>query len=253
MNTDSSKLFSAEKQKHLYPISVADYFNKTKTTAYNFSIMKSIIDSNVNSSEFHNDLHILDWGCGNLLWALGLFPDAFITGVEISEDNLSYARMNAKENDSEFKFRGLLFDPDIPLTQELLFDHAMSFGLIELIDKNMFDYIFSKIFNLLKPGGKLFVTHHNYRPISAVYLPWFLRGGYKSYSKILGINISKKRSIEVIADFKNLGYSYVDSGGYCPYPSKLWPFVFSDKGYMTRNKLIKEWFYSQFIVLQKPF
>ena len=133
------------------------------------------------------------------------------------------------------------------------FDHSMAFGLIELINEEMFNLIFSKIFTLLKPGGKLFVTHYNYRPISAVYLPWMIRGGYDVYKKYMGMDIQKKRTKEVINDFKNIGYISIDSGGFCPYPMKIWPFVFSDKGYVTRNRLIKEWYYSQFIVLQKPY
>jgi SAM-dependent methyltransferase len=250
MAIDATKLFSAERQKNLYPISARNYFNKTRVSRLNLSTMKSIIDTNV-KSPVNDDLNILDWGCGNLLWALALFPGSFITGVDKSKDNLSYSKINAKKNNSEFK--GLLFDRDIQEMKEASFDHSMAFGLIELIPEEMFKLIFSKIYALLKPGGKLFITHYNYRPISSVYLPWLIRGGYDVYKKYMGMDIQKKRTKEVINDFKNIGYICIDSGGICPYPMKIWPLVFSDKGYITRNSLIKEWYYTQFIVLQKPY
>jgi len=252
MTIDATKLFSAEKQKNLYPISARNYFNKTRVTRLNLSSMKSIVNANVKSL-VDDDLNILDWGCGNSLWAFALFPKSFITGVDKSKDNLSYSKINAKKNNSEFKFKGLLFDRDIRKMKEASFDHSMAFGLIELINEEMFNLIFSKIFTLLKPGGKLFVTHYNYRPISAVYLPWLIRGGYDVYKKYMGMDIQKKRTKQVISDFINIGYICIDSGGVCPYPMKIWPLVFSDKGYVTRNNLIKEWYYSQFIVLQKPY
>jgi hypothetical protein len=139
--------------------------------------MKSIVDDNVRTIKGKNELNILNWGCGNSLWAFALFPGAFITGVDSLKDNLNFSKINAKKNDAEYKFKGLLYDRDI----------------------------------------------------------------------------QKKRTKEVINDFKNIGYICIDSGGFCPYPMKVWPLVFSDKGYMTRNTLIKEWYYSQFIVLQKPY
>ena len=253
MDNDVSKLFSAEKQKKLYPISADKFFNKTKVSALNLSIMKSIVNDNVTSLNGKNELNILDWGCGNSLWAFALFPGAFITGVDSSKDNLNFSKINAKKNDAEDKFTGLLYNRDIKKMKQASFDHSMAFGLIELVSEKIFNLIFSKIYTLLKPGGKLFITHYNYRPISAVYLPWFIRGGYKTYKKHMGIDIQKKRTKEVIKDFKNIGYICIDSGGFCPYPMKFWPLVFSDKAYMTRNPLIKEWYYSQFIVLQKPY
>lgn len=253
MQNNSIKNFSAEKLNHLYPISVSDYFNRTKTGALNLSTMKSIVDSHVETSKLIDGLHVIDWGCGNSLWALALFPNSKITGVDISEDNLRYSKMNAIENGVEYKFQGLLYDRDISLLNDAnSFDYGMSFGLVELLDLKQFNIIYSKLFELLKPGARLFITHHNYRLLSAVYIPWIFRGGYDAYTKVIGTNISRKTTNEVILDFQKLGYILLDSGGYCPYPSKLWPFVISDKGYMTKNLFIKNWYYSQFIVLSKP-
>jgi SAM-dependent methyltransferase len=246
----TTKLFSSELNKHLYPILADDYFNTTRVGAYDLATMRTIVRENIKPIKDNNDLNILDWGCGNSLWAFGLFPGASITGVDLSEDNLKYSKINAKENTS--KFRGLLFDRDISKLRENTFDHAMSYALIEFLNEEMFNFIFSKIYDSLKPGAKLFVTHHNYRLFSAVYIPWILRGGYPALKKRLGMDIQKKNTKDVISDFQNIGYIYIDSGGFNPYPCKIWPLVFSNIGYRVRNSLIKDWYSAQYIVLQKP-
>jgi ubiquinone/menaquinone biosynthesis C-methylase UbiE len=250
MLVKTTKLFSSELNKHLYPILADDYFNTTRVGAYDLATMRTIVRENIKPISDNNDLNILDWGCGNSLWAFGLFPRAFITGVDLSEDNLKYSKINAKENAS--KFRGLLFDRDISKLSENAFDHAISIALIEFLNEEMFNFIFSKIYNSLRPGAKLFVTHHNYRLFSAVYIPWILRGGYPALKKRLGMDIQKKNTKDVISDFQNIGYIYIDSGGFNPYPCKIWPLVFSNIGYRVRNSLIKDWYSAQYIVLQKP-
>ena len=125
----TSKLFSAELNKNLYPISADDYFNRTKVSTYNLSTMRLIVRENIKPISDNNDLNILDWGCGNSLWAFALFPKAFVTGVDILKNNLIYSKINAKKNAS--KFRGLLFDRDISKLRENTFDHAISISLIE--------------------------------------------------------------------------------------------------------------------------
>ena len=250
MTDKTTKLFSSELNKHLYPILADDYFNTTRIGAYDLATMRTIVRENIKPIKDNNNLNILDWGCGNSLWAFGLFPRAFITGVDLSEDNLKYSKINAKENAS--KFRGLLFDRDISKLSENAFDHAISIALIEFLNEEMFNFIFSKIYNSLRPGAKLFVTHHNYRLFSAVYIPWILRGGYPALKKRLGMDIQKKNTKDVISDFQNIGYIYIDSGGFNPYPCKIWPLVFSNIGYRVRNSLIKDWYSAQYIVLQKP-
>ena len=250
MLSKTAKLFSAELNKNLYPISTNDYFNRTKVSAYNLSTMRSIVKKNSKHTGDKKVLNILDWGCGNSLWAFALFPGASVTGVDISEDNLNYSKINAKKNAS--KFRGFLYNRDITQLKKNTFDCSISISLIEFLNEEMFNIIFSKIYDSLKPGANLFVTHHNYRLFSAVYLPWILRGGYPALKKRMGMDIQKKNTKNIISDFQDIGSIYIDSGGFNPYPTKVWPLVFSNKGYLVRNRLIKDWFYSQFIVLQKP-
>ena len=194
MDIKTINLFSAAKDEYLYPIFADNYFNRTKIGAYNLSSMRSILRDNFGLKKDNSDLEILDWGCGNSLWAYALFPKASITGVDITEKNLIYSKMNSKINES--KFRGILFDRDLDKLKENTYDSCISIALIELINQEIFNFIFSKIYGLLKPGAKLFVTHHNYRPFSAVYLPWIYRGGYAALTKRMGQEIQKKSTIK---------------------------------------------------------
>ena len=243
--------FSAEALKHLYPISAAEWFSQNTTTRLNFRAVKSLVDAHITSTEGDCRTNVLDWGCGNLLWALGLFPGASITGVELSSENLYYAQLNAKVANPKSKFTGINYDENISISRNF-FDYSIAFGLIEFLDFKMFNLIFSKIYEALKPGGKLIVTLHNWRLFSAVYLPWIIRGGYAAYVKRTQVNISKKSLSDVLNDFRNLEFNVLDSGGYNPYPSKLWPLVFSEAFYSTNNTRLSSWYYSQFVVLQKP-
>lgn len=251
MQSKTTKLFSSELNKNLYPISADEYFNKTKIGAYSLSAMRSIVKDNKMYTNEKKTLNILDWGCGNSLWAFALFPRANITGVDLSSRELKYSAINAKQNNS--KFKGILFDRDIPKLKNNLYDHSIAIALIELMDEEVFYSVFQKIFDSLKPGAKLFVTHHNYRLFSAVYLPWILRGGYSALKKRMRMDIQKKSTENVISDFSKIGYLHKDSGAFNPYPTKLWPYIFSRKGFLIRTSLIKNWYYSQFIVLQKPY
>jgi SAM-dependent methyltransferase len=244
---------SAKTLSHLYPISVSEWFSRTTSSRLNFQAVQSIVNAHPPIlGESGGAVSILDWGCGNLLWSLGLFPGGVITGVDISEDNLKYARLNSELNNPNHEFTEILF-PEITALSENSFDYSLCFGLIELIDDNTFNLIFSTIYNSLKPGGKLVVTCHNWRQFSAVYLPWIFRGGYSGYTKKLGLKIQKKSLSLLASDFSDLGYNIVDSGGFNPYPSKVWKLIFSNKFYTTNSRLLSHWYYSQFLVLSKPF
>ena len=124
MLSKTAKLFSAELNKNLYPISTNDYFNRTKVSAYNLFTMRSIVKKNSKHTGDKKVLNILDWGCGNSLWAFALFPGASVTGVDISEDNLNYSKINAKKNAS--KFRGFLYNRDITQLKKNTFDCSIS-------------------------------------------------------------------------------------------------------------------------------
>ena len=234
-------MMEAERCADEYPISVNEWFSRNRLSRFNFAALKKV----VGADEYR---YVLDWGCGNLLWSIGLFPGAEITGVELDEKILEYAKINAQANGVEFY--GLLLDRvhNLELNH---FDVAVAMGLIELITPGQFTQVFSAILRSLKPGGKLICTLHNWRAFSALYLPLIRRGGYESFVKRLGIRISRRSLRDVELDFTNLGYQVVQSGAYNPYPAKLWSSM-PNIGYVTHNKLLAHWYCSQFILLQKP-
>ena len=251
MKLKTIQQFSSQTLKHLYPISADDWFSQTATSDLNFRTVKKLVDAHFTYTENDCSTNVLDWGCGNLLWALGLFPGSSVTGIELSKENLYYARINAEIANPKSNFTGIEYDENISLSENS-FDYSISFGLVEFLDYKIFNNIFSEIFKALKPGGKLIVTLHNWRLFSAVYLPWILRGGYSAYVERTKVNISKKNLRDVSTDFLKLGFNVLDSGGYNPYPAKLWPLVFSDVFYITHNNRISSWYYTQFLILQKP-
>jgi len=210
--------------------------------------MKKIILNYINNRP-KKKLNILDWGCGNSLWSFGLFPGSNITGIDTSKKCLYYSKENAIINSSEFK--GLLYSKDFLKVKSNYYDYAIAIALIELVDNKNFTKIFTKIYESLKPDALLFLTHHTYRPFSAVYLPWLIRGGYSALRKQMKMDVQRKSTKEIIRELKEIGFCYIDSGAFNPYPSKLWKYVSSDFGYLVKNKFIKSWYYTQYIVLKK--
>jgi cyclopropane fatty-acyl-phospholipid synthase-like methyltransferase len=230
----------AEQNKDEYPVTVKDWFSRNRLHKFNYEALRSIVGQGSYKK-------VLDWGCGNLLWSLGLFPLAEITGVELSEETLGYAKKNARKN--AVKFHALLNTEVGNLKSD--YDAALTMGLIELITPEQFTEIFSMIFRSLKPGGMLICTLHNWRLFSALYMPWIVRGCYEGYVKRIGIRVSKKSLKDVELDFINLGYQVEKSGAYNPYPAKLWSLM-PNIAYVTYNKLLAHWYCSQFILLRKP-
>jgi len=159
---------SAERHVARYPIRVGEWFEQDRLHRFNYAALSQIVGQDACAE------NVLDWGCGNGLWSLGLFPDAEITGVEIDAKTLGFAELNAKGNLA--KFNGLLVGETGAL-QPNHYDVALAMGLIELINYDDFVKVFGVIFRALKPGGKLICTLHNWRAFSALYLLWITQGG----------------------------------------------------------------------------
>lgn len=225
-----------------YPVSSQAWWDKDLISKLNLTSLKKILDN----IEPYN---ILDWGCGNLMWPIGLFPKSEITGVEISKSNLKLASLNAKYN-------GVSFNPihvsELSKIKESYYDLACSFGLLEFLDEKSFREVHEKIYDALIPGGYLICVFYNWRPFSAVFLPHLFRGGYRRYCKKLNAKISKKSLNQISEDFKSIGFKIEKFGGYNPYPSVLWPYIKSFFGFITYKKTLAHWYYSQFILVRKP-
>ena len=184
------------------------------------------------------------------MWAIGLFPQAIITGVEIFDEVLEFAKLNAQKN-------GVKFTPlnvnSVDLIGNESFDVAIAIALIEILDEKQFEDIFSQIFKRLKYGGKLICTFHNWRNFSALYFgQMFKNDGYKKYCSKIGYTVSKKALHQVENDFEKLGFKVLESGGFNPYHPRCWKFVRQRLFYRTRNKVLSHWYCTQYLVLEKP-
>lgn len=222
--------YAAEQHAHTYPVHSADWFARDSLHRANFAVMRDVVAL--------GPKRVLDWGCGNALWSIGLFPGAHITGVDLSPECLRYAAMNARYNGCEFS------------TQlDGQYDAACSFALIELLPPESFDAIFHTIRQALKPGAPLYVTWHNWRALSVLYAGWLRKGGYEAYCSQLGHRISRKNMGAVLTDFRRLGYRVVRSGGYNPYPSRMWKTMEPGPRYRTENPLLAHFFCTQYAAL----
>lgn len=97
---------------------------------------------------------ILEVGCGGG-HVLRLFPDARLTGVDVSGSMLAKARRNLQGYDVRFH-KGELKDLDLPLGA---FDSIICSEVLEhVVDP---DVILQGIAGLLKPGGRAVVTFPN--------------------------------------------------------------------------------------------
>ena len=242
MSLLSKNAMSAERHAAQYPVKVKEWFEQDRLHRFNYAALAKIVSKN------SSDNKVLDWGCGNLLWSLALFPGSEITGVETNEEALEYARVNAAGNGA--KFKGLLLNEAVNLPSDY-YDVALSMGLIELIKPEDFTNVFSAVLRTLKPGGRLICTMHNWRLFSALYLPWVMRGGYEGYCQLLGTKISKKSLKQVENDFQELGFQVVKRGGYNPYLRFMWPWMLNII-YLVHNRIMAHWYYSQYITLVKP-
>lgn len=238
--------FAAEQFKDKYPCTFEQWFYQNKLSRYNFETMKEIIKSNNFKS---TKIKVLDWGCGNLMWSIGLFPKAEITGVEISKEVLGFAKINAQRNN--VKFHPVYIDSINSLKDES-FDIVISYSVIEFLNDQQFEEIFTNIFNKLKLNGKLICTFHNWRKFSALYISYlFKRNAYNKYCNKLGYKISKKSLKQVKNDFLKMGYKILEAGAFNPYPIRFREVIKNKVFYKTRNIMLAHWYCTQYIVVEK--
>ena len=76
-------MMASEKYSNMYPCSSDTWWNKDNVSIRNLKAVKDIL-IDIDSKK------MLDWGCGNLMWPIGLYPKAEITGIEKSSENLKY-------------------------------------------------------------------------------------------------------------------------------------------------------------------
>lgn len=232
------QVFEAERFKDIYPCSTKQWFEKDRISKLHYEMVKGIIRSNgIRSDQIRS---VLDWGCGNLMWAIGLFPQAEITGIETSDELLDVSCLNAKKNN--VKFNPLKIEK-ADLLKDESYDVAMAFGLIEFLGEEQFRRTFETIFRTLKRGGKLICTFHNWRRFSALYIRHlFAKDAYSKYCNQVGYTISKKNLIQVENDFIELGFKVLEAGAFNPNCPGFWNLIRFRLLYRTRNKILSHWY-----------
>jgi 2-polyprenyl-3-methyl-5-hydroxy-6-metoxy-1,4-benzoquinol methylase len=234
---------SADVYSDLYPCSPVDWFSRHKISSLNFQAVSSII------SRYHDrsgQLRVLDVGCGNGLWSQGLFDGAEITGIELENRLLHYAKLNSEL--TSCKFEGVLLGDWI--NRPGYYDFALSIGVIEFLDKDDLRSHLSIIQTGLREGGYGLLVFSPWRLFSACYLPWIHRGGYVACCKNSGKKISKIQLAEIADHCRGYFLEVLEAGGINPYPSKLWG-IAQSCGYVTRNVGLMAWYYQQFLLLRK--
>lgn len=149
--------------------------------------MKNIIDTkpttdlhgrSLYSTKFIDDVDInrkiiLDIGCGYGWFQLNILKKNFnkIIGIELTEDDLSTAKNNIKNEKIEFKVGNAT---DLPF-KESFFDTVVSWEVVEHILKNSESKMFSEVNRVLKNNGVFYLSTPYYNFFSNIFDPaWWL-------------------------------------------------------------------------------
>ena len=215
------------------------------------------------------NVNVIDYGCGNLMWSLGLFPKAkSITGIEISNKCLTYSEINARKANIDFIPILVKDNDDISIKKipDYNFDIAIVFALIELLNLAELREVFVNIYDKLKINGYLICSLHPYRIFSALCLPSVLsmicRGKYNFYQNFCerhGFQPIRIRLNRVASIFEDVGFSLIAKGGINPYIIherliKFKPVLFCLRNrlfYQMGNYLFAHWANTQYLVLKK--
>lgn len=234
---------AADVHAEQYPCTPSSWFSRHRISRLNFDAIDSIIDHHCDKA---GQLRVLDIGCGNGLWSLGLFEGHEITGIELNQRLLSYAELNSSMSSCRFEGKLLIDWVDRPDA----YDFVLSMAVIELLDIDELQKHLSLIVSSLKKGGRGLLVFSVWRQFSACYLPWIHRGGHEACSRATGTRISDLSLSDIVNRCQERGLSIIDGGGINPYPSKVWD-IARPCFYVTRNTRLSHWYYQQFLVVEK--
>jgi ubiquinone/menaquinone biosynthesis C-methylase UbiE len=125
--------------------------------------------------------NILDIGCGYGWCELNFLQRGAkkISGIEISEYDLSTVKEHVKHPKTELKIGSAL---DIPYPDNY-FDNIVSWEVIEHIPKNTEDKMFKEVGRVLKPGGSFYLSTPYKQVLSNILDPAWWLIGHRHYSK----------------------------------------------------------------------
>lgn len=200
-----------------------------------------------------NPEKVLDWGCGDGLMAMSLFPDAEITGIELDQQLVVEASRNAEFNGKKF----IIGTIEEIISKNSHYDVVIMMGVFEYLTDEELSIILARAYNCLKSGGTLFTTFYSWRPYSAIYLPYLLRAkmskyrAYEDYSTAAGFKPSMRKIENISNVLHNNGFKILELGGVNPYPSWFWKYINSERNFITKNKFLSKWYCTQYILARK--
>ena len=212
--------------------------NQSNLRKFTLSAYKEILIGTENPKK------VLDWGCGDGLMAMSLFPEAEITGLELDQALIFEACRNAEHNGKNFKIGSI----EEIKRANCDFDAVIMLGLFEYLTDEKLNNILSQAYSFLKPGGTLFSTFYYWRPYSAIYLPYLVRAkmsydlAYADYSSAAGFAPSKRTMDNTINLLQENEFRLIELGGVNPYPSWFWKFIKSESNFITKNKMLSIWY-----------
>jgi len=146
-----------------------DEFAKDYRNTHNKSVQMSGADSDYFSEykilellKYENDqspLNILDFGCGDgnsSKFIREYFPNATITGIDVSEESIGEAKNKKIENSNFTAFNGA----QIPFDDNR-FDIVFTSMVFHHIEHKLHSGILKEINRVLKPGGRFYNFEHN--------------------------------------------------------------------------------------------
>lgn len=113
------------------------------------------------------DKSILDFGCGpgNLFNALDALCSGFkYTGMDFSRNSIEYLKETHKEN---LHFSDAIHIDSFPVNHKNTYDYIICCEVIEHLDDETLAAVTSTFFNLLSPGGVLYITTPNNENLDA--------------------------------------------------------------------------------------
>ena len=258
----SSRKFQAEQNAILYPITPSDFFSKVKfgntIGLKGRDFLRTLLCKFPSGSE----PVVLDYGCGNALVTIDLFPAASkIYGFDISLDCINFAQSNCQL--AQIPFVGTSIPSELP---KYSIDYAVLLALFEILSNEQMTEVLRTVRTSLKDNGKLLCTFHPVRRLSALHFPVFVKNSLKlnfnlkaAISARLGYSASSRTLKETALLVEKAGFRILETGGYNPYflNEKFLNFPGIKQSlrykmfYSTRSNLLAHWMVSQYLVAEK--
>jgi predicted TPR repeat methyltransferase len=169
-----------------------------------------------NLSQVGSPSRVIDMGCANgALGAVlrGRFPEACITGLDISERMIEEARIR------EVYDRLIVHDLNVPLVQieDSSADLVVALGFCEFLAEP--ELLLGEISRVLSVGGELFLSFQEFWPDRPTAAPRTTRSGSVLHKAYTVLEVSEMLEVQPLSTKKLVSETgYVSGSGFaCPY------------------------------------